>query len=357
MCMILICTLFTGARIDSAHSDNNAKRALYETLAFETAIRGALELVDASDTLVLVTADHSHSLLITGYASRHNSLFGRLILAIFFNVTPLGSRVTNTWSVWNLYNTFIGFNCRLCWQSKGQVSSKRRGVVDDIAVRHWAGLWLGTENQQNKTGAGYELHNIHFLVLKLSNAGQTLLRPNILLYEITKTFLKNLSYCSWFSKKPTDVYFYQNIFTLAVLWYKKHLLNKTSLPIVSCHFVVLESKDYIQAAASPRSSGTHDGQDVAVYARGPMSHLLTGVHEQHYINYVMTYAACVGRHKHKCMRESRVINAGAAAERSVLTLYGAVFALLILYWSTSRMLGHQVIHRWHIFHVCPSSFY
>lgn len=81
--MVLICILFTGARIDSAHHDNNAKRALYETLAFETAIRGALELVDASDTLVLVTADHSHSLLITGYASRHNSLFGKRIYAIY----------------------------------------------------------------------------------------------------------------------------------------------------------------------------------------------------------------------------------------------------------------------------------
>lgn len=77
------CTLFTGARIDSAHTDNNAKRALYETLAFETAIRGALELVDASNTLVSVTADHSHSLLISGYASRHNSLFGKRIPAIF----------------------------------------------------------------------------------------------------------------------------------------------------------------------------------------------------------------------------------------------------------------------------------
>lgn len=84
MCMVLICILFTGARIDSAHHDNNAKRALYETLAFETAIRGALELVDASDTLVLVTADYSHSLLITGYASRHNSLFGKRIYAIFW---------------------------------------------------------------------------------------------------------------------------------------------------------------------------------------------------------------------------------------------------------------------------------
>ena len=81
-----------------------------------------------------------------------------------------------------------------------------------------------------------------------------------------------------------------------------------------------ESKDYIQAAASPRASGTHDGQDVSIYARGPMSHLLTGVHEQHYVNYVMTYASCVGRHRNKCGIESRriVANAGVTSERTMM---------------------------------------
>ena len=78
--MFLVFVLPAGARIDHGHSKNNAKRALYETLAFEQAIRAGLELVDPRDTLVMVTADHSHLMLITGYATRHNSLFGKLII-------------------------------------------------------------------------------------------------------------------------------------------------------------------------------------------------------------------------------------------------------------------------------------
>ena len=79
-CFWVFFVLPAGARIDHGHSKNNAKRALYETLAFEQAIRAGLELVDPRDTLVMVTADHSHSMLITGYATRHNSLFGKLII-------------------------------------------------------------------------------------------------------------------------------------------------------------------------------------------------------------------------------------------------------------------------------------
>ena len=78
--LFFVFVLPAGARIDHGHSKNNAKRALYETLAFEQAIRAGLELVDPRDTLVMVTADHSHSMLITGYATRHNSLFGKLII-------------------------------------------------------------------------------------------------------------------------------------------------------------------------------------------------------------------------------------------------------------------------------------
>ena len=53
-------------------------------------------------------------------------------------------------------------------------------------------------------------------------------------------------------------------------------------------------KDYKQQSAVPLGSETHAGEDVAIYARGPMSHLFHGVHEQSYIAHVMMYASCVG---------------------------------------------------------------
>jgi len=51
-----------------------------------------------------------------------------------------------------------------------------------------------------------------------------------------------------------------------------------------------EAKDFMQEAGVPLSSETHSGTDVPVYAKGPASHLLTGVYEQNYIYHVMQHA-------------------------------------------------------------------
>lgn len=48
--------------------------------------------------------------------------------------------------------------------------------------------------------------------------------------------------------------------------------------------------DYLQQAAIPMSSETHSGEDVAVYAKGPWSHLFDGTIEQNYIFHVMNHA-------------------------------------------------------------------
>ncbi|XP_061539649.1 alkaline phosphatase-like [Phycodurus eques] len=50
---------------------------------------------------------------------------------------------------------------------------------------------------------------------------------------------------------------------------------------------------YRQQATVPLNSETHSIEDVAIYAKGPMSHLFHGVHEQNYIAHVMAYAACL----------------------------------------------------------------
>ncbi len=63
-----------GGLIDHAHHANNAHRALHETVTFAAAIEQALALVDRRDTLVIVTADHSHTLTLSGFPARGNPI-------------------------------------------------------------------------------------------------------------------------------------------------------------------------------------------------------------------------------------------------------------------------------------------
>ncbi|KAM6962923.1 alkaline phosphatase, intestinal, tandem duplicate 1 [Aplochiton taeniatus] len=56
-------------------------------------------------------------------------------------------------------------------------------------------------------------------------------------------------------------------------------------------------EEYMQQAAVPLDSETHGGEDVAIYAKGPMAHLFHGVKEQNYIAHVMAYAACLEPYK------------------------------------------------------------
>jgi len=65
-----------GGRIDHAHHYGNAYRALTDTIALSDAVRAALQQVDLDDTLVVVTADHSHVLTFAGYPVRGNPILG-----------------------------------------------------------------------------------------------------------------------------------------------------------------------------------------------------------------------------------------------------------------------------------------
>ncbi|MEO8648816.1 MAG: alkaline phosphatase [Acidobacteriota bacterium] len=65
-----------GGRIDHAHHNGNAFRALSDTVAFSDAVRTAVGKVDLKDTLIVVTADHSHTFFIQGYPARGNNILG-----------------------------------------------------------------------------------------------------------------------------------------------------------------------------------------------------------------------------------------------------------------------------------------
>lgn len=70
--------LVEGGRIDHAHHDGNAHRALTDTIAMSDAVRAALDATSADDTLVLVTADHSHTLTFAGYPARGNPILDKV---------------------------------------------------------------------------------------------------------------------------------------------------------------------------------------------------------------------------------------------------------------------------------------
>jgi len=65
-----------GGRIDHGHHDGNAYRALSETVELSNAVRTALAKVDLDETLIVVTADHSHTFFIQGYPLRGNNILG-----------------------------------------------------------------------------------------------------------------------------------------------------------------------------------------------------------------------------------------------------------------------------------------
>lgn len=67
-----------GARIDHAHHDSNAYRALDETIAMSDAVRAAVKATSADETLIIVTADHSHTLNFMGYPVRGNPILGKV---------------------------------------------------------------------------------------------------------------------------------------------------------------------------------------------------------------------------------------------------------------------------------------
>ena len=68
--------LVEAGRIDHAHHFSNAFRALGDTVALSEAVQWVVDNVDLSETLILVTADHSHTMTISGYPRRGNPILG-----------------------------------------------------------------------------------------------------------------------------------------------------------------------------------------------------------------------------------------------------------------------------------------
>lgn len=68
-----------GGRIDHGHHAGQAGYALEEAVEFARAVQWAVDHTDPAETLIMVTADHSHVFTIAGYPKRGNDILGLVV--------------------------------------------------------------------------------------------------------------------------------------------------------------------------------------------------------------------------------------------------------------------------------------
>lgn len=65
-----------GGRIDQAHHQNYARAAMEEVVQLDMAVDKGVLMTDKKETLIIVTADHSHAVTLNGYPKRGNDILG-----------------------------------------------------------------------------------------------------------------------------------------------------------------------------------------------------------------------------------------------------------------------------------------
>ncbi|HEY5715398.1 MAG TPA: alkaline phosphatase [Psychromonas sp.] len=68
-----------AGRIDHAHHAGNAHGALTDAIELAKAVQHAVDTTDPEETLIIVTADHSHVFTIAGYPKRGNPILGKVV--------------------------------------------------------------------------------------------------------------------------------------------------------------------------------------------------------------------------------------------------------------------------------------
>ncbi|QDY71700.1 alkaline phosphatase [Qingshengfaniella alkalisoli] len=174
-----------AGRVDHANHANNAARVVTDGLAFAEAVAMADELTNDEDTLIIVTADHEHSIALNGYCGRGTPILG------------------------------------LCMD------------IDNEGIEH-NGEPVLADDGKPYTVVGY-LNGSSSVLVEQEDGSYAGSRPDLTQDE------------------ATDV-------------------------------------DYVQQALIPKSSESHSGEDVAIYAKGPWAHLFDGTIEQNYIFHVMNHA-------------------------------------------------------------------
>ena len=178
--------MIESGRIDHGHHAGSAYNALTDTIEFSKAVQAAFDKTNPEDTLIIVTADHSHVFTIAGYPKRGNPILGKVV-----NVGETEPALASD----NMPYTTLGYT----------------------------------------NGRGF----------------------------------KNLG-----AETDADAAYDEDIVT-----------GRTDLTGIDT-----TASGFHQEALVPRSSETHAGEDVGIYASGPGAHLVVGTNEQSVIFHIMDHA-------------------------------------------------------------------
>lgn len=96
---------YLGGKIDWAHHSGEADLALSETIAMADAVAVADKLTSDQDTLIIVTADHAHTMTIVGYPDRGNPILGNYeIRFTFIKLYPSYDLLQSTRNICSSYD-------------------------------------------------------------------------------------------------------------------------------------------------------------------------------------------------------------------------------------------------------------
>ncbi|XP_078601768.1 alkaline phosphatase-like [Branchiostoma floridae x Branchiostoma japonicum] len=99
--------LVEGGKIDHGHHEGKAVKAINEAVAFDDAVQVAKDLLNLDESLIVVTADHAHTVSLGGFGGgRGSPIFGKLDPNLWdFQLVPDGKPYTPL-----LYGTSPGYN-------------------------------------------------------------------------------------------------------------------------------------------------------------------------------------------------------------------------------------------------------
>ncbi|NVK21394.1 MAG: alkaline phosphatase [Kangiellaceae bacterium] len=131
-----------SGRIDHGHHAGNAYRALEDTVEFANAVQAAMDKTNADETLIIVTADHSHVFTIAGYPQRGNDILG-LVKGTDANGNPLDEP---TLAKDGMPYTTVGYTNGLGYADYGQGNGGDQRYDDNAASGRYDLTTVDTSN-------------------------------------------------------------------------------------------------------------------------------------------------------------------------------------------------------------------